>query len=116
VIICPNYSKINHKYRKPTSKNVRERDKNTCQVSGRILAPGEGNLDHTQPRSRGGENSWENLVYMDKNLNSLKGDRTIAEMGWKLLREPKPLPIIPVSATINILKHRDWKMFAKYLE
>jgi 5-methylcytosine-specific restriction endonuclease McrA len=123
VIIAQNYVKVPHRFKKPTSHNIRERDGNMCQITGEILAPGEGNLDHTQPRSRGGDNSWENLAYMKKELNTRKGDRTLEEMqalypneNWTLLKELKAPPMVPASASIRELKHRDWKMFLKYLE
>ena len=34
--------------------NIRERDGNRCQHTGRLLHPDEGSLDHVVPRSRGG--------------------------------------------------------------
>lgn len=47
-------------------------------------------VDHVQPRSRGGANSWENLVACCLRCNNLKGDRSLAELGWELSFKPKP--------------------------
>jgi 5-methylcytosine-specific restriction endonuclease McrA len=116
VIAAINYSKIPKKSKKPTKKNIRERDGNRCQITGRLLDKDEGNIDHAFPRSRGGGNSWDNLIYMDKKLNTQKGARTLEEMGWTPLRAPSAPPIVPVSATIRELRHRDWKIFLKHLE
>src|SRR5690606_15674816 len=47
-------------------------------------------IDHVMPRSRGGADSWENLVACCLRCNNLKGDRTPQEMGWSLRTAPKP--------------------------
>ncbi|MBX6372478.1 MAG: HNH endonuclease [Acidothermus sp.] len=46
-------------------------------------------LDHVVPRSRGGAHVWENVVSCCRRCNHLKGDRTVAEMGWRLRRPPR---------------------------
>jgi 5-methylcytosine-specific restriction endonuclease McrA len=48
---------------------IRERDGNRCQCTGRLLRPEEGSLDHVVPRSRGGRDAWENLVWAAKEVN-----------------------------------------------
>ena len=47
---------------KPSRNNILWRDKNQCQYCGVIESPREMTIDHVVPRSRGGENSWSNLV------------------------------------------------------
>lgn len=94
VIVSPEYDGMPLKGRKFSGKALRERDGGICQVSGRALAPGEGNVGHIKARAKGGARTWENTVYMDKKLNSLQGTRTPEEMGWRLLKEPtRPAPI-----------------------
>ena len=46
-------------------------------------------IDHVLPRSRGGADTWENLVACCLKCNNIKGDRTPAEMRWELLFTPK---------------------------
>lgn len=73
------------------------RDQGRCQYTGRLLAPGEGDIDHVLPRSRGGLTSWENCVLSDRRVNRKKGAKTPEEAGLKLLRRPfvpRPLPAI----------------------
>lgn len=111
VIIAVNFAKMPFVKRKPTHEAIRERDGNRCQISGKLLTKRESNIDHLTPSSRGGKDTWENLVLMDKKLNTEKGDRTLDEMGWKLRRRPVAPKDIPVSATIRTLKHRDWRFF-----
>ena len=37
-----------------------------------LTAPGEGSLDHVVPRSRGGKDAWENLVWSANEVNRKK--------------------------------------------
>ena len=62
VIVAVNYARVPKKRPKLSAKNIRERDGNRCQYTGKLLHPDEGSLDHVVPRSRGGADSWENLV------------------------------------------------------
>ena len=48
------------------------------------------NIDHVLPRSRGGADSWENLVACCLRCNNVKGDRTPQEMSWELRMIPRP--------------------------
>lgn len=113
VIVAPLYEENPWKPRKLTGKAIRERDGHRCQVSGRLLKEGEGNLGHIVARAKGGHRTWENLVYMDKRLNTLQGTRTPEEMGWTLAKTPtSPMPL-PASATINESKLPDHKPFVR---
>ena len=85
VIVAVNYAKVPKKRPKLCAKNIRERDGNRCQYTGRVLRPDEGSLDHVVPRSRGGKDAWENLVWSAKEVNQRKADRLPHEAGLKLL-------------------------------
>ena len=41
-------------------------------------------IDHVFPRSRGGLHAWENVVAACAKCNHSKGDKTPAELGWRL--------------------------------
>jgi 5-methylcytosine-specific restriction endonuclease McrA len=45
-------------------------------------------IDHIKPRSKGGKNTWFNLVTACKKCNQKKGDRTPIQANMKLIREP----------------------------
>ncbi|MBN1170758.1 MAG: HNH endonuclease [Micromonosporaceae bacterium] len=45
-------------------------------------------IDHVVPRSRGGRHAWENVVAACAKCNHTKGDRTLAELGWRLPARP----------------------------
>src|SRR5262252_2086513 len=112
VIVAVNFAKVPKKRPKLNARNIRERDGNRCQYTGRLLRPDEGSLDHVVPRSRGGADSWENLVWSSKDVNALKGNRLPHEAGLKLLSKPRAPKEMPVSASIrNTAEVDDWKLF-----
>ena len=82
-------------------RGLYERDGGLCQYTGRPLAPGEGNIDHVVPRSRGGRTSWDNCVLADRKVNHRKADRTPAEAGLKLLKRPREPRALPVTVTLK---------------
>lgn len=67
-------------------RNVFRRDAHTCQYCGRN--GGDMTLDHVVPRSRGGRNSWENIVTACRECNSRKRDRTPEEATMQLRHRP----------------------------
>ena len=112
VIVAVNYAKVPKKRPKLNARNIRERDGNRCQYTGRILHPAEGNLDHVVPRSRGGEDTWENLVWSARDVNQRKADRLPHEAGLRLLAVPRAPKELPVSALIrNAHGVAEWKLF-----
>ena len=112
VIVAVNFARVPKKRPKLCAKTIRERDGNRCQYTGKVLQPDEGSLDHVLPRSRGGKDSWENLVWSSRDVNSRKGDRLPHEAGLKLLRVPRAPKELPVSALIsNAHDVPEWKLF-----
>lgn len=71
-----------------TRQNLMLRDHYQCQYCGKRPGPAELNLDHVIPRSRGGIDSWENLVVSCRTCNLKKGKKTPREAGMHLLRNP----------------------------
>jgi 5-methylcytosine-specific restriction endonuclease McrA len=114
VIVAVNYAKVPKKRPKLCACAIRERDGNRCQYTGRILHPNEGSLDHVVPRSRGGKDAWENLVWSAKEVNQRKADRLPREAGLKLLSVPRAPKELPVSVLIrNPHGVTDWKLFVE---
>ena len=100
VIAAVNYVKVPKKRPKLCARAICERDRNRCQYIGRVLRPDEGSLNHVLPRSRGGKNAWENLVWAGKDVNARKGNRLPHEAGLKLLTAPRAPKELPASALI----------------
>jgi 5-methylcytosine-specific restriction endonuclease McrA len=112
VIIAVNYARVPKRRPKLCARSIRERDGNRCQYTGRLLHPDEGSLDHVVPRSRGGRDSWENLVWSARDVNQRKADRLPHEAGLKLLAEPRAPRELPASAFIrNAHNVAEWKLF-----
>ncbi len=112
VIVVVNFAKVPKKRPKFSAKTIRERDGNRCQYTGKILKPDEGNIDHVLPRSRGGQDVWENCVWASKEVNSRKGNRLPEEAGLKLLSVPRVPKELPVTALIrNTHDITEWKLF-----
>jgi hypothetical protein len=72
-----------------TRRNLMLRDQHQCQYCGRRPSLRDLNVDHIIPRSRGGADSWENLVVSCRYCNLKKGRRTPEEAGMALLRRPQ---------------------------
>ena len=112
VIVAVNFAKVPKKRPKLCARTIRERDGNRCQYTGALLRPDEGSLDHVVPRSRGGPDTWENLVWSSKQVNTRKGNRLPHEAGLKLLKAPRAPKELPVSALIrNAHGVAEWKLF-----
>ncbi|MFE2773761.1 HNH endonuclease [Microbacterium resistens] len=87
VIILSRYVRLPHARRVPvTRRGVLRRDAHRCGYCGKPAAT----IDHILPRSRGGADSWENLVACCLRCNNVKSDRTPQEMGWELQCTPRP--------------------------
>lgn len=112
VIVVANFARVPKKRPKFNPRNIWVRDGGRCQYTGRSLRPGEGNIDHVLPRSRGGATSWENCVLAAKDINSRKANRTPDEAGLKLLAPPKAPPELPVTMLLrNTHDIPDWDVF-----
>ena len=112
VIVVANFAKVPKKRPKFNSRNIWERDGGRCQYTGRNLRPGEGNIDHVVPRSRGGATDWENCVLASRDVNSRKADRTPEEAGLKLRQQPQTPSEVPVTMLLrNVHDIADWDPF-----
>jgi 5-methylcytosine-specific restriction endonuclease McrA len=71
-----------------TRRNLMFRDAHQCQYCGKRPPLRELNIDHVVPRSRGGDDSWENLVTACRPCNLRKGWKTPEEANMRLARRP----------------------------
>lgn len=113
VIIATNFNKMPIKsFRgKPSKDGIWNRDQGICQYTGKKLTKDQSTIDHVIPRSKGGGDTWTNMVVCEKDLNSKKGNKLNSEIGIKLRKDPiEPSPM-PISALIREAKHHTWKHF-----
>lgn len=74
-----------HDESRATLAGVLRRDAHRCGY----CAGWARTVDHIRPRSRGGPNTWSNLIAACSPCNTRKADRTPEEAGMRLLWEPK---------------------------
>jgi len=114
VIILSKFDKVPRKRPRFSQKNIWIRDNYTCQYTGKKLKPGEGNIDHVVPRSKGGSTDWTNCVLACKKINAKKANATPEEAGLRLLKKPEPPKELPVFHYItNRHKIKEWDLFLK---
>ena len=101
VIVVSSYCGEKAKQVRLSRRNIFLRDQSTCQYCGHIFSSRELNIDHVYPRSRGGKNTWENLVLSCFPCNTRKADRTPDEAQMPLLR----IPVKPLWSEIHELNH-----------
>lgn len=98
-----------------TRKNIYERDAYTCQYCNKVFPVEKLNLDHVIPRSRGGTNTWENLVCSCIECNRKKKARTPKEAGMHLLSVPyKPKSLSTFKVPQTPKRYKDWDSFVSY--
>ena len=89
--------------RKPawSKRRVLVRDKKKCAYCNNSA----NTIDHINPVSKGGSNTWLNTVASCKPCNSKKGDKSISEVGMTL----KNKPFIPSYEHVNKLLYAIYK-------
>ena len=106
------YNKIPRRTVKLNRKNLFARDKNCCQYCGKRFNTKELNLDHVIPKSRGGRETWENLVCTCVSCNNRKGNRLPEEVGMGLIKVPKKPRFSPLmKIKIRDRKYQSWEAF-----
>lgn len=114
IIISKTFSKMVMRRQRISKENVAIRDNYKCAYTGKKLSKNQGNIDHIIPVSRNGKNTWDNLVFADKKINTYKGARTPEEAGLKLLirpYEPKPIPVKIEKPEQNDYNYIEWDAF-----
>jgi hypothetical protein len=91
----------------PSRAMIYKRDHNTCQYCG---SKSKLTIDHVIPRSKGGDNSWENLVVACSSCNTKKGDRLLEQTNMKLSCQPRA-PINKMVFDLNHTKVDEWKEY-----
>ena len=74
-----------------TNKALFGRDRNVCLYCGKQHDDGDLSRDHVMPVSRGGKDTWDNVVSACRRCNHYKGSRLVQECGMELLA----LPYVP---------------------
>lgn len=89
VIRLINYIKLPYEklmQNRPSRSMIYKRDGHKCQYCGSTK---QLTIDHIIPRSRGGEDTWENLVVACMPCNTRKGDKFLEETNLTLNTVPR---------------------------
>jgi 5-methylcytosine-specific restriction endonuclease McrA len=112
VVRLLDYDKVPKQTVKFNRRNIFARDHNQCQYCGRKFPTSELSLDHVQPRSQGGQTTWENIVCACVDCNVRKGGRTPKQAHMGLIRKPekpKRSPLLAMKLTQR--KYQSWQQF-----
>ena len=86
-----------HETVRPSRQAVFKRDRQACQYCGKRS---ELTIDHVHPRSRGGDDTWENLVAACQSCNNRKGDRRPEEAGMVLRTVPRAPKLVELASDL----------------
>jgi hypothetical protein len=93
-----------------TKEMLLARDRHVCAYCAHRFRFDQLDMEHIVPRSKGGEDSWTNLVAACKACNNRKADRTPEAAGMKL----HYVPYVPNRYEAFILRNR--KILADQME
>ncbi len=98
-----------------TRHNLMLRDGFRCQYCGRAPHVRDLDIDHVHPRSRGGRDTWENLVTACHPCNRTKRDATPVEAGMPLLRPPTAPRWSLAAQVLGALpaSYKEWEPFLR---
>jgi 5-methylcytosine-specific restriction endonuclease McrA len=111
VIRLLNYIKVPINYAarcKPSRAMIYKRDRNSCQYCGSTTRL---TIDHVLPRSKGGDDSWENLVVACSSCNTKKGNRLLEHTSMRLFRQPRA-PWNKVAFDLSNCNVPEWREYS----
>lgn len=108
VIKVSKYVKLAYQKVPLNRENIYKRDNYQCvycpETDRRLFT-----IDHVEPKSKGGQNTWENMVTACKSCNSEKADLTLEEYGKEI-----PIPKRPHYLMLMKQLHyipEEWKYY-----
>lgn len=111
IIRIPKYIKTGH-HKVPLSKlNVFRRDGNACVYCGANKRQ-DLTIDHVIPQSKGGKNTWNNLVTACFKCNNSKGSLDLEEFGAEIDKPTRPHYLMLLSQVNYIYK--EWKTYLSF--
>lgn len=111
VIRLVNYIKLPYEkliQNKPSRAMIYKRDSHKCQYCGSTK---NLTIDHIIPRSRGGEDTWENLVVACNPCNTRKSDKLLEETNLNLKTIPRQ-PINKMLFSLDRANVPEWKEYS----
>jgi 5-methylcytosine-specific restriction endonuclease McrA len=112
VIRLRQFVRIPYKEMPLTRRNVFQRDAYACQYCG--YRGDQLSIDHVIPRSRGGPDTWENVITACIRCNVCKGNRTPREAQMPMRSVPRrPISTLFFEASRQIQngRHVEWRKY-----
>jgi len=109
IIIVKSFVNIRNQKSPCNRENIYKRDDHTCVYCEKRKNKLELTLDHVIPQSKGGENSWENLVTACKPCNSEKADLELSEFTNKDIDPKRPHYLMLLKHQFHIPE--EWKPY-----
>ena len=111
IIRIPKYVK-NDKHKLPPSRqNIFKRDGYQCVYCG-DREKKKLTIDHVVPQSKGGKNTWTNLVTACNSCNHAKADMSLQEFGVPI-EEPRKPHYLMLMKSLNYI-YEGWKPYLMY--
>lgn len=102
MLACEGHNLVRYRTHYPLSnRTLFARDGYLCMYCGKAHHASELTRDHIVPRSRGGLDSWENVVAACRRCNQFKGDRSLENLGMQLLALPYRPNLAEYLALVN---------------
>ena len=92
---------------RPSRSSIYKRDDHKCQYCGSTRSL---TIDHIIPKSKGGQDTWENLVVGGCSCNTKKGDKFLEQTAMKLLKTPKK-PTNNIEFTLVKSNVQEWQEY-----
>ncbi|GAB4115054.1 MAG: HNH endonuclease [Sandaracinaceae bacterium] len=116
VLVLVGYNRVPSAPLRLSRRNIFLRDGFTCQYCGGRPPLRDLNLDHVQPRSRGGRSTWDNLVTSCRTCNVKKGYATPEECGMTLRARPhRPSWSMALRMAAPTTRYKEWEPFLEGL-
>ena len=119
VFDSPSVVRLKHHVRRPipelrlSRRSIFARDNYTCQYCGHPSK--DLTVDHVVPKRLGGPTTWENLVCCCRKCNTKKGDKTLREVSFTLMRQPKRPKYVPFISLTKFMTGATNKQWRDYL-
>lgn len=98
IIVLNRFDRLPDRDVKFSRENIFKVYNHKCAYCGKIFPQAQLTLDHILPRAFGGTTNWNNIVPSCKPCNAAKADKTLTQLGIKLLYKPmKPKWISPLN-------------------
>jgi 5-methylcytosine-specific restriction endonuclease McrA len=112
-LMLNDYVRIPRNKLRPSKRNLITRDEKKCQYCSCHLNDVNLTIDHILPKSRGGKNSWENMVCCCLSCNRKKGNKTSQEAKMPLLKPPKP--VYTIGCNPETLHENEIKLWQRWV-